>query len=150
MVEIKTDIKITAQMTREDLTNIIIQHEKENFLEVTNLKDYKEAQSITFSYAGLFDELLIHIHTHQYFIGLENETPTDFDTAVKSWYDNLYEPIVLAIRKERAISHFIGRTESDLYVWIIRYWDDLKRKYGDTVLIDDAVKSYSKEYGDNF
>ena len=33
-----------------------------------------------------------------------------------------------------------------MYVWIVRYWDDLKQKFGDEVPIETAVVDFDKKY----
>ena len=42
--------------------------------------------------------------------------------------------------------YFKKQTISDLYVWIVRYWDDLKNKFGDgSISIDKAVADFYRE-----
>ena len=41
------------------------------------------------------------------------------DEAVGDWYDSVYVPVVRAIRDQGALEHFPGRTEADLYRWIM-------------------------------
>ena len=72
------------------------------------------------------------------------------EEAILSWYNNLYMPIVTAIKKQRILRRFKGRTAADLYVWIIKYWDDLKKKFGDSVTIDDAASEFSDKFGIGF
>jgi hypothetical protein len=45
-------------------------------------------------------------------------------------YQNVYQPVLRVIRKKKLLKKFRKRTESDLYVWIIKRWDELKNKYG--------------------
>ena len=42
---------------------------------------------------------------------------------------------------------FKGRTTSDMYVWIIKYWDDLKSKFGNDYSLDTAASDFSNEFG---
>ena len=58
-------------------------------------------------------------------------------------------PIVDIIRSKRILSRFPGRTESDLYVWIVKHWDGLKHRYGQDYSIDRAVEDFSKLHGTN-
>ena len=37
-----------------------------------------------------------------------------------------------------------------MYVWIIKYWDDLKRKFGEDVSLDAATEDFTKKYGTTF
>ena len=53
------------------------------------------------------------------------------------------------VKEENILTRFPGRTYADLYVWIIRHWDELKKKYGHDFSIKRAVYDYSEKYGKN-
>ena len=42
------------------------------------------------------------------------------------------------------------RTESDLYVWITRYYEDLKKRYSDYIPIDTVMLDLRNEYKFSF
>jgi hypothetical protein len=42
--------------------------------------------------------------------------------------------------------NFPGRTEADLYVWIVKHWDFLKKKYG-AYSLSTAAGDFSNKYG---
>jgi hypothetical protein len=48
------------------------------------------------------------------------------------------------IKKYHLLRKFRGRTASDLYVWIIKQWDDLKQKYGLSYSLDEATKTIAE------
>jgi hypothetical protein len=148
VTEIKTNIEIKQDMDKKDLVEIIIKQEKENFLEMTKLDKFRDVSMLDFSSPGRFDEVLTHIHGHQYFMGIEKKSSVPFETAMLSWYDNLFLPIVNEVEKEEVLRSFPDRTSSDLYVWTIRHWDDLKSQFGQNVKISDAVKSYKEKFGE--
>ena len=78
-----------------------------------------------------------------------NQNRTDevsMEEAIKSWFFNVYFPIVSIIREKFMLRDFPGRTLGDLYVWSVRYWDDLKKKYGDDVPMDTAIDDFKKRY----
>jgi hypothetical protein len=33
-----------------------------------------------------------------------------------------------------------------MYVWLIRYWDELKQQFGETISIEEAANDFSKIY----
>ena len=74
----------------------------------------------------------------------EGEIP--FSDALVSWYNNVYCPVIAIIRDQWLRAHFPGRTASDLYVWIIKHWDFLKKKYGGYSLAQ-AAGDFSRKYG---
>ena len=62
------------------------------------------------------------------------------EDAVASWYENLYTPLVDLIRKGDILDKFPGRTEADLYIWILEQQAYLKQFYGDDVSMEDAIR----------
>lgn len=146
---IKSDIEITPDMTKNDLIDIIVSHEKKVFLDMTKLDQYRDISMLNFTFPGRYDEIMSHIQGHQYFLGIDKNEVITFHDAMLSWYDNLFHPIIEEIEKAGVLIRFPNRTAADLYVWTIRRWDELKNKYGNDVKIRDAITSYSKEYGVN-
>ncbi len=149
VIEIQTDLVLDSSVTKEELEKIIIEHERENFLEITELDKERDVSKINFSSPGRFDEIIIHIQGHQYFLGIEQKRNIPFKEAMLSWYDNLFIPIIKEIEEKNVLIRFPGRTSADLYVWVIKYWDELKKKYDSNAPISEAVKSYSKKFGEN-
>jgi len=149
VIEIIAEIEISPDTTKEQLFNIIIEHEREVFLKTTKLDESRDTSMITFTFPGRYDAVLNHISGHQYFLGIDNDKSVSFNEAVISWYDNLFIPIIEDIEKEKILYRFPKRTSADLYAWIINHWDELKKKYGENVGITDAVKSYNHYFGQN-
>ena len=147
VTDIQTDIKLRSDMSNDDLIRIIINHEKEIFLENTKLDTMRDVSMLDFSYPGSFDNIMTHINGHQYYMGIEQNQFVDFNQAMLSWYDTLYMPIINEIEKCNILKRFEGRTSSDLYIWIMNHWDEIKRIYGQDVPITEAVHSYSEQYG---
>lgn len=147
VIEIDTHLDIKPGMTERELIEIVTAHEKKIFLKNTGLDNFRDVIDLNFTYPGRYDEILIHVQGHQYFLGIDTKRAVTFEEALLSWYDNLYAPIISEIKKSNISSHFADRTSADLYVWIIRHWDELKDRYGHDVKISDAVDSYKKSYG---
>jgi hypothetical protein len=68
------------------------------------------------------------------------------EEAINSWFNNVYMPLAGSISRKKILKKFPKRTIGDLYVWTVRYWDQLKQKFGDNVEIDDAVENFTKKY----
>src|SRR3989442_14943766 len=60
-------------------------------------------------------------------MGLQQFREVDIAEASASWYENVYKPIADLIREYDILSHFPGRTEADLYLWITARWLELSR-----------------------
>jgi hypothetical protein len=68
---------------------------------------------------------------------------------VRSWYENVYTPVVNAIREYDLMSQFPGRTEADLYLWITHHRDDLASLYElGPLSADAAVTTFKALYDD--
>ena len=69
------------------------------------------------------------------------------EEAILSWFQNVYLPVVNVIVKRKIIKKFGKRTIGDLYVFLIKYWDELKQKFGNEFPLEAAAKDFTKEYG---
>ena len=85
----------------------------------TNLHALRPDQRIEFSELGGYLELVRHINAYRYSLGQQIDRTIDRDEAVAGWYDMVYLPIVQVIRQQHAIKRFPGRTEADLYRWVM-------------------------------
>ena len=66
---------------------------------------------------------------------------------MRSWYHNVFVPIFDTIREQKIIGRFPGRTEADLYMWLVKHWDELKRKYGEEFSLEQAASDLSERFG---
>ena len=66
-----------------------------------------------------FSRMIEHIAVHRYFMGLDQKRPIGEEEAVMDWYDTVYLPIVTVIRDSEILEEFPGKTEGDLYLWIL-------------------------------
>ncbi|MDR2054146.1 MAG: transcriptional regulator [Treponema sp.] len=146
VVSLSSEIPITPGMTSDDLKRAVVQYEKKLFYEKTRFAEITGDRDLDFSLPGQYDTIYRHVLDHKYFL---NETFNDeipFEKALESWYGKIYEPIIKIIREEEICSRFSGRTEGDLYVWIVTHWDFLKKKYGEYAM-SDAARDFSDRYG---
>ena len=99
-----------------------------------------------FSRTGRYDVVYNHILTHKYYINLNRKDEVSMEEAIESWFKNVYMPIVTVIHRKHIMHRFPKRTISDMYVWVVRYWDDLKQKFGDNVSLDTVVENFDRQY----
>ncbi len=147
VIALSSDITLKPGMTKEELKKAVIGLEKKEFFRKTELDKLRTHVQIEFSATGRYDEIIRHINGHKYYMNLSKEEEIPFQEGMLSWYDNIFEPIVELIRSEKILASFPGRTASDLYVWIVRHWDDLKRKYGNAYPLKDAAVDFKSRYG---
>ena len=86
--------------------------------------------------------MLHHIKGHKYYINMDKTRELSFEEAAKSWFDHVYMPIYRTIKEQHMLSKFPGRTPGDLYMWLVKHWDDLKDEKGDDVSIAEASSDY--------
>jgi len=127
-----------------DPDDLFIKQGYVEFLEQTHLDKLRPAQNIEPIAPGGYRELLEHIAVHRYFMDRERGGEMSYEEAVVSWYDNVYCPVVEAIRAHSVLQRFPGRTEADLYIWVSRYQYELSRRYGRSVSAEVAVDAWAE------
>ena len=90
------------------------------FLQMTRLNfNRPHHQSITLSEPQRYVDLLGHVYLHQRALELDSGHEVSLADAAADWYDRVYRPAVTLIRKYEILQHFPGRTEGDLYLWLV-------------------------------
>jgi len=146
VISLATEINIKPQMTTDDLRVAVISYEKNIFYSETLYGDLTDSWELNFSSPGRYDVIYNHILVHKYYLNENVEEEIHFNDALVSWYKNVYSPIISIIREQWLLVHFPGRTEADLYVWIVKHWDFLKKKYG-AYSLSKAANDFSRKYG---
>jgi hypothetical protein len=147
VVSLDTEIRLQPGMTRRDLQSEVVAYERDQFYAATGIKKLRPATEITFTATGRYDDLLAHINCHKYYLNLDKPKEIPYEEALLSWYDAVYKPIVDLIRERRMLSAFPGRTDADLYVWISRHWDELKRRYDPDYPLIAAAQDFRRRFG---
>ena len=137
-----------VQMDEENLSEkgLLIAHSKGYFLESTKLDEIVPESDIELTTPWGYYRLLEHINNYKYIVSERAGREYDWFEAVKSWYYDLYTPVTFTINFYHVLKSFPGRTEGDLYIWVMDHWHFLKEKYGE-VQIEDAVKDFRKKFG---
>jgi hypothetical protein len=144
---LETEIDLSPGMSLESIKREVIQYEKSRFFAVTKLDALRPECELDFTATGRYDDIILHIKGHRYSLNQLHGGGISFRKALLSWYDTVYLPIVSIIHEEQLLKSFPGRTESDLYVWIVRHWDELKGKYGDDYPIANAARDLKNKFG---
>jgi len=146
VISLTTEILLKPSMTSDDLREAIINYEKRIFYCETFFGDLTDYWTLDFTAPGRYDVVYNHILVHKYYLNEDLEEEIPFFEALASWYNNVYFPVITTIREQWLLANFPGRTEADLYVWIITHWDFLKKKYG-AYSLSYAARDFSKKYG---
>ena len=150
VISLDSKIKLPADLTREKLKQAVLDYERAQFMRRTRFDKIFPECSLTFSANGRYGEILEHIYGHKYYINQNYNEELPFETAMRSWYHNVYRPIVEKIREHKTLSRFPGRTEADMYVWLVKHWDQLKQRCGEDSSLDKAVHDLTERFGRSF
>lgn len=152
VTEIETDIPLTLDDFERD--QWIIKAERAKFLEETDIDNIRPNHGIEITEPGRYEMMLNHIQVHRFLRDQELERKgsperLSWADAVASWYDNVYMPVVQAIRDYDLLHNFPGRTEADLYLWIALHRERLAAAYGLAPLSPTtAVSTFAQTHGD--
>lgn len=146
VVSLQSEITLKKPDNINDIIRQIINYEKRVFYSETGFGDITDYWCLDFSRTGRYDVIYNHILTHKYFINQNKAEEVSMEEAILSWFNNVYLPLAINIRKKHILRSFPKRTIGDLYVWIVRYWNDLKIKFGNDIPIDQAITKFKKTY----
>ncbi len=120
--------------------------EKVSFLERAGFDRLKPRVNIELTILGGYERLLEHIAVHRYYMGLDWKRDIGDDEAVLHWYDTVYAPLIEAIRRADLLDKFSGRTEADLYLWVIDHQHYLREREPE-ITAQEAADDYADKYG---
>ncbi len=101
------------------LDRIILEQEQASFLERSDLAEVIPEAVIKPTLPGQYVKILEHIDVHRWYMGEERGAEVPYEEALKSWYTYVYQPIVEIVRENNILGDFPGRSEADLYLWIL-------------------------------
>ena len=144
--ECATKVNITPDLKPEDLS---ILGEKVHFLERTRLDYLRPQAKIRLNIPDGFDRMLEHIAVHRYFMGLDLKRDISEEEAIADWYDKVYYPIVKVIRESKIMKDFPGKTEGDLYLWVLDHQHYLAKNEGQSLQPpEDAARDFIETHED--
>ena len=147
VISLASEIRLEPNLTRDGLRQAVIAYEKQQFDRTTRFDKVFPDHELEFTAIGRYDEVLDHIYVHKYYMNQSSESELPFEPAMRSWYDHVFLPVIMEIRRRKILSRFPGRTEADLYVWLVKHWGELKEKYGNAFSIGDAANDLSTRFG---
>ena len=147
VVELDSEIPLEAGLTMKQLRRRVTHYERKRFIEQYS-PDYLPMDQIVFSSPSSYAEPVEHIQVHRYYINQGKRETLSFEAGARSWYENVYKPIIEEVRLQKLLAAFPGTTEADLYMWIVRHWDNLKHMSGShEVSIESAASDYKTRFG---
>jgi hypothetical protein len=144
--ECSTKVNITPDLKTEDLK---ILGQKVRFLERTRLDSLRPKAKIRLTIPDGFDRMLEHIAVHHYFMGLDWKRDISEEEAITDWYDTVYYPIIKVIRQSKILKDFPGKTEGDLYLWVLDHQHYLADEEGQSLQPpEEAAREFIEHHED--
>lgn len=132
------------------IKEVILKSGLAGFLETTGLvQEYPGEYELT--EPNGYERLLDHVSVHRYYRGIETKQPVSWHAALISWRDSVYCPMIEAIRRSKILEQFPGKTETDLYLFVMDHLHHLRQRYGkagdqrDRVVKHFALSEQSKK-----
>jgi hypothetical protein len=144
VTELVVDVPIGPELS---MLQLMQKEEYSDFLEWTNLNKLRPDQHIEFSELGGYLDLVRHINAHRYYLGKDWDREVGRDEAIGHWYDEVYMPIVQVIRAQNVLKNFPGRTEADLYRWIVEHRWYMRERTGADPSPETATSDYVEQFG---
>ncbi len=147
MTELPTSVKLEAGMTIEDLDKVT---GYAAFLEETQLETTRpHLQPLQLSEPSRYSDLLGHIYLHQSLLKHKTGQSVTIEEAAANWYDHVYRPAVTLIRKYDVLKRSEGRTETDLFLWLVDHLREVRQEFGEEAksrTFSDALVDFLTEH----
>lgn len=145
------EIDINVSLTPDiEPTDLILKAEESDFFKQTKLNTSRPEIDFSLTTPGMYAKLLEHIHTHRYFMGIDQHRPIDWDEGVLDWSDYTYKPVYDVIEQQGLLRKFPDRTPADMYLWIMEYHTELEKKLSWHLSSDQVAANLAARFSENF
>jgi nucleotide-binding universal stress UspA family protein len=127
VVEFKTDVSLHPD---DRLDELIIKAEYAEFLRSTRFNRIRPEADLRVTAPGRYWQLETYIEAHRYLLSQQTEQELSAETAIHSWYEQVYLPVIELIREQNILRDFPGRTETDLFLWLLKHRVNLEKQLG--------------------
>jgi len=103
------------------------------FLDETGLRYVQQHENLMLSEPTRYNDFIGHINLHGAVLSECEECLVSIQEAAAHWYENVYLPAVVLIRKHNMLTHMKNRTEADMYLWLVEHLHELERSYNGLV-----------------
>jgi len=135
-----TEVATAVPLSPDDRPdNLIIKARYARFLERSQLDSSIPDMELTMSAAGNYRVLEEQIWRHKQWLEQQSGAEITYPAAARRWYEDVYWPVVQVIRQRGILRDFPDRTETDLYVWMIKHQEKLVERLGWSVDAETAV-----------
>jgi hypothetical protein len=117
------------------------------FLDETGLRYVHEHENLMLSEPTRYNDFIGHINLHGAVLSECEECPVSIQEAAAHWHEHVYIPVVMLIRKYNMLAHMKGRTEADMYLWLVEHLCELEHSYNGLVSdLTPALNSFLSKH----
>lgn len=142
VTEVHTRVPLTPDTSPDDL---IIKSEYAEFLARTQLDEIRPDADLSVTAPGQYRHLEEQIAARRIALAQERGHEVALSEAVADWYDNMYLPVVQAIRDQGILHDFPQRTETDLYIWIAEHRAAIEQELGWKIAPNAAISDLASQ-----
>ena len=143
VTEVHTKIPLDSDAQPDDL---IIKARYAEFLNRTFLDETRPQADLAVTAPGQYRVLEEQIDLQRELLEEDEGREVSLAEAASRWYDEVYLPVVQIIREQGVLADFPGRTETDLYVWIIEHRWYLAEELQHKVSLESAAVHFVKNF----
>lgn len=146
MTNATTDRPVNASVAATKPDTKIVKSARAQFEELIKYAPEFVNEDFQLEYEAEYEEVLKHIAEHKY---LTNELiPYEINNmeTIFSWYENVYQPITLAIDQLGLAAAFPGKTRAQMFLWVCRHWHYLKAEKKAFVSVEEATCSFGAKF----
>jgi hypothetical protein len=137
VIELRSRVRVDSALTARSLLHKI---EQRHLLERLPFDRVLPEVRVEFSDVGDYRKLATYIEAHGFRLSRLWKRYVSPEEALRDWYEYQYAPIAEMVREERVLGAFPGRTELDLYLWIVTHRERLALEARDEAIPPEAAK----------
>jgi len=137
VIELRSRIPVDSALTARDLLHKL---EHRHLLERLPIDRVLPEIKVEFSDVADYRRLATFIEAHGFRVSQLWKRYVSPEEVLGDWYEYGYRPIAEMIREERILEAFPGRTELDLYFWIVSHRERLALEARDEKISPQAAK----------
>jgi hypothetical protein len=137
VIELRSRVPLDSALTARDLLHKL---EHRHLLERLPFDRVLPEIGIQFSDVSDYRKLATYVEAHGFRLSQLWRRYVSPEEVLRDWYEYGYRPIAEMIREERILDAFPGRTELDLYLWIVYHRERLALEARDEKVSPQAAK----------
>lgn len=138
VTEVQSRVPLSDEVEPDEL---IIKARYAQFLAYTGLDKSRPDVDLLVTAPGQYRKLEEQIERYRRRLAGQQGAEVDLPQAAAAWYDDVYLPVVEAMRERDLLASFANRSETDLFMWVSERQDALEDEIGWTV---DATRVASE------